>query len=1855
MNPNKTGLVSALTRRDFIRLSTAASIWPLVATGMSARDQSELDGPKVEWTERFFRALDHCLVEVNAVNVRREGNRLVAINETTPCVVVFTLGGQHIAEQAISDIIAVVEDKGQGEAPKRLTYRLWQPKGQDGDSDLEFLRRGREDSKKRLAGVWLSGNSRLAFELPAAQLPISSRFDDLLASCLGRGKLLLSDGAKLLEGNRLNEKVTSIEFPSLLYLAPYSNSVWSAPKRPVRDAKEAGLWELRLEAPDPADNRFGDSRDLRKKGHLRAIAFRDAQSAKWPFTENPGELAEGNKYAMNQVPSVPPSRRTKESLVSQISKGDGDITANSFRLSAIGATADLCYQPMTTIPVPPRKGAGDVGKLNEWIQKTSLGRDFYVKEAFAGFLMPFGLRAEVLTITERLPCSSATSPSDGRLTAFLVNRRYVRFLDRRKEFPPSESVDFDELHAQASRGLGMKYVEMILDRTPTLANVVKNLAQPASGLRLDLEEIGKGGDLLYGEMFMGSEVFWPRIGRVSAAGRVEREIYQIPVRFTYHDGGKEETRMPMLFVPSLERGESLYSASPEHLRGVDVAGRRPLAHPPAAFSLTSTALTSAFEDETSSKATIRKALGLPQVDQPNSLVGCALTDLANERLGSLPEILVRRVWALKEPISIDASLGIELGLLARRLTAWGRDALHEISASHAALRIGELLSGSIASTRHSALSSLYCLVEEPKVRHAFEILLRKLADETADYYSALCEMQLAWALNLTQGWNRAAWDDGFADFADLLYQHSSKRPPSSEAKLACERKSALIELQREKISGTGIECSVRDIFAAWLQAERARSKVGQMRISLLAHAVGTAYPEERVLRQRLYWLNQDLASGIDCQRALNWVVSDLSVLLCFQGLWHEEGESRLMEFVDLAFPDELEMSVSLKRAVFEALEVEREAERVDLSRLLPPMASKNVTLDGPNLQRPPSSAGKGSATVQAEIPNEGGQSDDIRDSLTQIAASGQLTSFATQLAVMSEGGTGSWLERMVEVVTRRPKIKEDGLGRMLTIFASEAQFFCKQLQRFGPIISKALGSISTSKLLSIYRTSASPNLILGMEATLSKPSLDRRILPADWQRGVDIANVALNSTMSGAEALSGVTEVSTWPTVKEHVSRLRRLKLPNDASRKLESYVRSIEDSAKAGTHYSSFANTLALLCGVGEQVRSEFLNQLREQLDPSLLARASGLKSLQEFANAYRLKAGDSLRAWEKSKRDELLSMASAISGQLNEALREQLRFADRSSLYRVRKTIAALSSPTLALTFANEAAKVSTEATQLLFTSWSPSSDVSGLVLRGFPRLQSMKAAIPNVSAPQLIAWSEDYIRKGVVSHSRAAGAVFAELRNEVGTAVRNSGVAQAAAKIEVLSREYGGLAKAAQSDLSAIERRVRGQYDELLTKGKHLRNQVEDSLLALKNDRTQYLKAQAKDLLPNALPKLFGVIPLDLIIQAAISPGELPKLYSRAFPDRWEHSFDWRTRLTGVTVYPLKFTPGPNCELCLRSHTLVRIPRPGVATLPPQSLTRGGISAFSVEINDLLRIKIRTLAFSSDNGKVGSSVKLGSDQAGGDVVEFLGPLKFVNDLRTQLKSLLSKSGLILSIDSNYIRAGLCISMPITTIGALIIENFTLNMSLGLPLGDGALQFRFSIATKELPLRFSISGYAGGGFLGLTLSTRPEECLIEASFEFGGSLAFSAGVAQGGLSLMAGLYFLRSHSGGTIFEGYVRLAGSVSVAGLIEASIVLYLGLSYSGDSNSLIGRASITVSVRIGFFSQSYQISHTHVINGSAFLPNQVDIARGRLLVDNHTGPIPNSSNFDSSGSRFTSEVDCDQWADYWESFAPVDATN
>ncbi|HWY45334.1 MAG TPA: hypothetical protein VNX66_17685 [Candidatus Sulfotelmatobacter sp.] len=330
------------------------------------------------------------------------------------------------------------------------------------------------------------------------------------------------------------------------------------------------------------------------------------------------------------------------------------------------------------------------------------------------------------------------------------------------------------------------------------------------------------------------------------------------------------------------------------------------------------------------------------------------------------------------------------------------------------------------------------------------------------------------------------------------------------------------------------------------------------------------------------------------------------------------------------------------------------------------------------------------------------------------------------------------------------------------------------------------------------------------------------------------------------------------------------------------------------------------------------------------------------------------------------------------------------------------------------------------------------------------------------------------------------------------------------------------------------------------------------------------------------LFGVIPLQKIIQAVFGDETVPKLLTERLPNMIRTKLHWAPKVQNVTVLvvSLEFD---NLDAALTLDALIETPLTGGT---PQVSVSGALTGFALTLGGVIGIKFKSLNFNASAGKkldVAAEIE-------GDGLQFLGDLSFLNELRKIIPSDGFQDPPSLEVTTEGVTAGYSLAIPSIGIGVFSLENIKLSAALTLPfLPPAPLRFRFAFAERESPFIITVSLLGGGGFFGIAVGPDGVE-MLEASFEIGAQCSIDVVVATGSVHIMAGVYLkIDLVSNESQLTGYLRAGGSLDVLGLISASVEFYLGFTYYfGPPCKIAGEATITIEVHVLFFSASVHAS-------------------------------------------------------------------
>jgi hypothetical protein len=341
-----------------------------------------------------------------------------------------------------------------------------------------------------------------------------------------------------------------------------------------------------------------------------------------------------------------------------------------------------------------------------------------------------------------------------------------------------------------------------------------------------------------------------------------------------------------------------------------------------------------------------------------------------------------------------------------------------------------------------------------------------------------------------------------------------------------------------------------------------------------------------------------------------------------------------------------------------------------------------------------------------------------------------------------------------------------------------------------------------------------------------------------------------------------------------------------------------------------------------------------------------------------------------------------------------------------------------------------------------------------------------------------------------------------------------------------------------------------------------------------------------------KLFGTIPLGSLIP--VDPTTLlahatlnaPEIRNQLLPNRQSPTasvtkIHWAPQIQSYSVGPVNIQFGESSALTLD----VAITR-ALDGSPPTSKAVGKLINFELTLLGVVGLSLDAITFTSQNHQ---KTMVTVDLASSNAIVFQGPLAFIQTLAQILPpGLFGGSGPSITTTPTELDVSYTIGLPPITCGMFSLQNIAIMAGLDLPYLDGKPGFEFAFASRASPFLVTVEIFGGGGFVHVVLDADGVE-MVEGSIEFGGNFAFDIGVASGGVHAMAGVYFQLKGSSSDL-TGFVDIGGEVSVLGLISISLDLNLSLSWqsSPSGNVIQGRATMSVSVHVLFFSASVSIS-------------------------------------------------------------------
>jgi hypothetical protein len=320
--------------------------------------------------------------------------------------------------------------------------------------------------------------------------------------------------------------------------------------------------------------------------------------------------------------------------------------------------------------------------------------------------------------------------------------------------------------------------------------------------------------------------------------------------------------------------------------------------------------------------------------------------------------------------------------------------------------------------------------------------------------------------------------------------------------------------------------------------------------------------------------------------------------------------------------------------------------------------------------------------------------------------------------------------------------------------------------------------------------------------------------------------------------------------------------------------------------------------------------------------------------------------------------------------------------------------------------------------------------------------------------------------------------------------------------------------------------------------------------------------------------------------------PVLTTRSTSRGVETYFAWKPALKPPGTFGAFVLTG-DTQLALHALTIAPVgagaPADGTS---PTSQVGGTLSSFALEFGKVIRVAFDRLTFKAAQGQpMGVEAVIAA-------IDFGGKLQFVNELRNVLPLTGFGNAPTLGAGPDGVVVGYSLGIPSVGVGVFSLQNIALSASLSLPFVEKPATVRFALSERHHPFLVTAGIFGGGGYFALEVPTTGDP-QIEAAIEFGGNVSLDLFVARGGVYLMAGLYFAMKASEVDL-HGYLRCGGYLEVLGIISIAVEFYMELLYVSQTNKVAGTATLTVAVKVLFFSTSVSLSLHKEFAGSGADP-------------------------------------------------------
>lgn len=451
--------------------------------------------------------------------------------------------------------------------------------------------------------------------------------------------------------------------------------------------------------------------------------------------------------------------------------------------------------------------------------------------------------------------------------------------------------------------------------------------------------------------------------------------------------------------------------------------------------------------------------------------------------------------------------------------------------------------------------------------------------------------------------------------------------------------------------------------------------------------------------------------------------------------------------------------------------------------------------------------------------------------------------------------------------------------------------------------------------------------------------------------------------------------------------------------------------------------------------------------------------------------------------------------------------------------------------------------------------------------------------------VEFNEIYRDRGMAAHPARA---YLDLKNAVGldfAAEKAGGLARPNAAVKVITTQAGVVPDMFRAGPTGVVEAASMTDITKAFEGAKLLGLVDLSVLLapITTEHLGRLKQLGDAEIQTLLDDADGVIPAPVLRVRDLADGAGREL-----------RYVWKTKLRTPE------SPGNAFLLDVTDAVLTLDARTAVSKDGGQKTSvEGRLRDVALVIGGVVRVEIADLSFKAVPGNKPDVSASGLD------MQFLGELRFIDTLRSALPADAFGSGAFVDVQPWGIRTGYALALPAIGIGIFSLANVSLKTELTIPFdADKAISFRFSVSERQRPFNVTVSLFGGGGHFSLLVDAAGG-IEVEGAIEFGGGAALNLGVASGGVTVMAGVRF-EVRDKVVKVGGYLRCNGFLSVLGIVTVSVEFYLELTYEkrGNESLVRGRGTLTVSVKIAFFSKSVSLELERSFSGAPGDPSFVD---------------------------------------------------